>query len=180
MNEAAPFVLTLTLDPDAQANFDCLRKAHFPSHRLVVGAHVTLFHALPGDLPAASAVASEAAAQQAFPVDVTGVRFLGRGVAFSLESLRLHRLRARFYQLWEARLTPQDRQRWQPHVTIQNKADTIMAKALYQRLQADFSPYQVVAAGLGLWIYRNGRWEAVGSFPFADKTHGLAVSAITT
>jgi hypothetical protein len=100
VNEAAPFVLTLILDPDAQARFDDLRTAYFPSHRLVVGAHVTLFHALPGDLPAAAVVASEAIAQQAFTVDVTGVRFLGRGVAFSLGSVRLHRLRDRFHQLW--------------------------------------------------------------------------------
>jgi 2'-5' RNA ligase len=180
VNEAAPFILTLTLDPDAQAHFDRLRTAHFPTHRLVVGAHVTLFHALPGDLRVASAVASEAAAHEAFPVDVTGVRFLGRGVAFSLESTRLHRLRQNFHQLWAPRLTPQDRQRWQPHVTIQNKAEAVVARSLYERLQIEFSPYEVVATGLALWIYRNGPWEAAGNFPFRASAHGLGASATIT
>jgi hypothetical protein len=43
-----PLVLTLGLDAIATARFEALRRAHFPPDRLVVGAHLTLFHALPG------------------------------------------------------------------------------------------------------------------------------------
>src|SRR5689334_2236528 len=109
MTSLPPFILTLTLDPVSQAGFDLLRSAHFPPSRLLVGAHVTLFHALPADLDVARAVEAEAAWTAPFPVSVTGLRLAGHGVAFALESARLHRLRARLRELWAARLTPQDR-----------------------------------------------------------------------
>ncbi len=167
MSEPAPFVLTLMLDPEAQRRFDCLRTAHFPSHRLVVGAHVTLFHALPNDLDVAAAVAVETTAQTCFPVQVTGLRSLGHGVAFTLESGSLREMRERLCRLWMPRLTPQDRQRWNPHLTIQNKVEPAVAQALHARLQAEFVPYEVMATGMALWIYRGGPWEAAGNFPFA-------------
>jgi hypothetical protein len=46
---AQPLILTLALDGEAFAFFDGLRRAHFPPERNVVPAHVTLFHALPGE-----------------------------------------------------------------------------------------------------------------------------------
>ena len=46
---ARPLVVTLALDDDAQARLDALRRTHFPSDRNVVPAHVSLFHALPGE-----------------------------------------------------------------------------------------------------------------------------------
>jgi hypothetical protein len=45
-----PLIVTLLLDDAAQARFDRLRAAHFPSARNHLAAHVTLFHALPGEL----------------------------------------------------------------------------------------------------------------------------------
>lgn len=167
--ETAPFVLTLTLDQASQDRFDALRSAHFPAHRLVVGAHVTLFHALPSDVDVVSGMAVVVEAEQPFPIKVTGVRFLGRGVAFMLESARLAHLRDRLRSRWSERLTPQDRQPWRPHVTIQNKADPVVAKALYARLSAEFEPYVVTATGLALWIYRGGPWEDAGRLPFQDR-----------
>ncbi|WP_428484864.1 2'-5' RNA ligase family protein [Rhodopila sp.] len=163
--DPAPFILTLILDDTSQARFDTLRTAHFPADRLVVGAHVTLFHALPSDLDISDA-ARQAAAEAPFPVQVTGLRFLGHGVAFVLNSARLQRLREGFRARWAARLTPQDRQAWRPHVTIQNKVEPAVAKALHMQMSAGFMPYEVIAIGLHLWIYRNGPWQAAGAFPF--------------
>lgn len=77
MTSLPPFILTLTLDPVSQAGFDALRSAHFPPSRLLVGAHVTLFHALPDGLDVARAVEAEAARTVPFSVSVTGLRFLG-------------------------------------------------------------------------------------------------------
>jgi 2'-5' RNA ligase len=169
MTSLPPFILTLTLDPVSQAGFDALRSAHFPPSRLLVGAHVTLFHALPDDLDVAGAVEAEAARTAPFPVSVTSLRFLGRGVAFALESVRLQQLRTRLRELWAARLTPQDRQTWRPHVTIQNKVEPAVAKALHAALAASFVPYTVTTTGLALWRYRNGPWEPSGLFPFAER-----------
>ena len=47
MSDDRPLILTLRLDPESQARFDALRRAHFPPERNLLGAHVTLFHALP-------------------------------------------------------------------------------------------------------------------------------------
>ena len=66
MGDQAPFILTLTLDPQAQARFDALRARHFPADRLFVGAHVTLFHALPRDV-GLEVIQQAAVASDCFP-----------------------------------------------------------------------------------------------------------------
>jgi 2'-5' RNA ligase len=163
----APLVTTLLLDDTAQARFDRLRAAHFPPERNHLAAHVTLFHALPGDR--ADAVAADlaaAAARPPFAVEVTGLRLLGRGVAYTLASPELDRLRGGLAAAWDPWLTPQDRQRHAPHVTVQNKVDPAVARALHARLSAAFEPGRVGARGLGLWRYLGGPWAPVGEYPF--------------
>src|SRR5215217_6904909 len=61
---ADPLVLTLALDAATAAWLEALRRAHFPPERNLVPAHVTLFHALPGEAIAAvrAALAEECAA----------------------------------------------------------------------------------------------------------------------
>jgi len=60
-----------------------------------LAAHVTLFHALPGEHEDAVAVDLAAAARRPpFEVAVTGLRLLGRGVAYTLDSPELAALRA--------------------------------------------------------------------------------------
>ena len=162
---APPRILTLTLDPLAQAAFDTLRRAHFPPDRLVVGAHVTLFHALPAKL-STEVIEAQAATTGPFAVQVDSVRFLGRGVAYALRSDRLSRLRERLAHHWRGCLTAQDRQPWRPHVTIQNKVAPGIARALHDTLAVSFSRYEVTATGFDLWIYRGGPWEAQKTFAF--------------
>ena len=48
MADPAPLIITAALDDGAFDWFDGLRQTHFPRHRNVVPAHLTLFHALPG------------------------------------------------------------------------------------------------------------------------------------
>ena len=70
-----PLVVTLLLEESAQARFDRLRAEHFPAERNHVQAHVTLFHALPGEHGDAVAADLAAAAERpTFDVAVTGVR----------------------------------------------------------------------------------------------------------
>ena len=117
-----PLVVSLLLDDEAQGRFDRLRAEHFPPERNHLRAHVTLFHALPGEhLDAVRADLATAADRDAFDVAVTGLRFLGRGVAFTLESAELGALSAELAAAWRPWLTAQDRQRHAPHVTVQNK-----------------------------------------------------------
>ncbi len=163
-----PLVLTLALAPDAQARFDELRTRWFPAARNHLGGHVTLFHALPGaELAEVGRTLADVAGSTApFDVGVTGVRLLGRGVALDLaapELTRVHAELARAFQPW---LTRQDRQRFVPHVTVQNKVEPAAAAALAADLTAGFSPWTAGATGIELWWYRGGPWEHVRTDPF--------------
>jgi 2'-5' RNA ligase len=161
-------VVTLLLDDAAQQRFDRLRAEHFPAQRNRLAAHVTLFHALPGEEEdAVRADLANVADRPPFDVAVTGVRFLGRGVAYELSSADLAAVRASLARAWAPWLTPQDRQKHRPHVTVQNKVAPDVARALHARLSGSFVPHSVTARGLGLWRYLGGPWAPVAEFGFA-------------
>lgn len=163
-----PLILTLVLDDAAQRRFDALRRAHFPAERNHLRAHLTLFHALPGEqVEPVRADLTAATARPPVPLRVTGLRSLGRGVAYDLESAELDVLRAGLATAWAPWLTPQDRQRHRPHVTVQNKVEPAVARALMVDLQREFRPYDVTGCGLALWRYLGGPWERVASYPFS-------------
>ena len=167
-----PLVLTLAVDEEAQARLDALRRAHFPPERLLVPAHVSLFHALPGEHAETVLRDVEAAATPTFPVDVTGVRSLGRGCALVLSSPGLLALRDRLAAAWEPWLTRQDAQRYAPHVTVQNKVEPAVARALLEQLSATFVPWSMTATGVHVWRYVGGPWEAVATVPFDSAAGG--------
>lgn len=166
---AAPLILSLALDDALFAAADGLRRAHFPPERNHLPAHVTLFHHLPGDrLDAVAADLAAACGSMAVPeATLAKVRFLGKGVAIDLACPPVVELRNALAKRWDADLTPQDRQRYAPHMTVQNKADPAAARRLFHDLQATWSPLTGRATGLLLWHYRGGPWEPAGSFPFA-------------
>ena len=167
----APLILTLTLDPDAQQFFNQLREAHFPPERNYLAAHLTLFHHLPGEQRAAieGELSRRAAALGPLTLAVTGVQFLGRGVAYSLESPAVAELHRELQQQWQPWLTPQDQQRRRPHVTIQNKVDPKVARALHEELSASFQPFEATGRALHLWAYRGGPWESMRQFVFLER-----------
>ena len=169
--EAAPLVLTLALDADAQAYFDELRRQHFPPKINYLAAHVTLFRHLPGAEEEAitAQLAEICQAQGPLPVQVTDLRSLGRGVAFNLENAELRALHRRLQMAFSARLTPQDQQKFQPHVTVQNKVDPAVTRQLLANLQASFQPFAATGTGLKLWAYRGGPWELRAVLPFGGK-----------
>ena len=167
-----PLVLTVMLDADTQNWLDSLRRAHFPSERNLVPAHVTLFHALPGDEADAvlAALAEECRAAQPSAVRIGPPRFLGRGVALEVSAPEVAALRARLAARWRDQLTPQDRQGWRPHATVQNKVAPETARALHASLAAALPPRAATAEGLLLWRYRGGPWEPAGRFAFGAGT----------
>jgi 2'-5' RNA ligase len=161
-------VVTLLLEDDAQRAFDRLRAEHFPPERNHLSAHVTLFHAVPGEhLDDVAADLTAAGNRPGFDVEVTGLRLLGRGVAYVLRSAELTDLRAGLASAWEPWLTRQDGQRYAPHVTVQNRVEPAVARALHERLGATFTPWSAGARGIGLWRYLGGPWEPVAQFPFS-------------
>jgi 2'-5' RNA ligase len=166
----APLILTLTLDDAAQTYFNALRRQHFPAPINYLEAHLTLFHHLPGAEVAAVGeyLGQFCRARHPLPLRVTGLRSLGRGVAFTLENEELRALHRQLQTDFAPHLTPQDQQKLQPHVTIQNKVEPIAARQLLESLQADFAPFGAEGTGLHLWAYRNGPWESLAEFPFTQ------------
>ena len=166
--EPDPLILTLQMDAATFARFEALRQRHFPPTLNRIPAHATLFHHLPGADPAGITETVAALARDAAPpeVGVTGLRFLGRGVAYTLESAPLAAFRARVAAAFRAHLTPQDRQGWRPHVTVQNKVAPETARALHAALAAEFSPARFRAPGLLLWRYLGGPWERLATLSF--------------
>jgi hypothetical protein len=169
-----PLILSAVLDSPVQQRLDALRRAHFPPERNHLDAHVTLFHHLPGSEEGAvvEAVAAVARAHAAPAVDVTGTRLLGRGVAVTLASPELARLRADLARAWAPWLTAQDRGKRDLHVTVQNKVAPEVARALHAELAASVAPERTRAVALALWRYRGGPWEPVGRFAFDDEEKG--------
>jgi hypothetical protein len=156
----APLILTLALDQASEAFFEAARRRWFPPERNLIPAHVTLFHHLPGADGArlTAELARLCAGQRPAPIMVDGLRFLGRGVAYTLVAPEVAAFRGGLARLWAADLTAQDRQPWRPHVTVQNKVEPAAARSLHDRLQREFSPFAATAVGVRLWRYLGGPW----------------------
>ncbi len=169
-----PLILTLGLAEDAQVFFEGERRRYFPARLNRIPAHVSLFHALPGeDLPAIQALLErEAAALAPFPLEVHDLMKMGRGVAYALRSPALDRLHGRLRAAWLPALTRQDMQPFRPHVVVQNKVDPEEARRLYAKLSQSFRQWTVEAASLLLWHYEGGPWAPAGVFPLRGTGEG--------
>ncbi|WP_174300674.1 2'-5' RNA ligase family protein [Caulobacter sp. S45] len=165
----APLILTLKLDPVSFARFDGLRRAHFPPALNHIPAHLTLFHKLPGEgLTEVVGYLATSAAVGPLQLRATGLRKLGRGTAFEITGAELKSFRARLAERWAEWLTPQDRQGFRPHVTVQNKVEPIMARALYDQLSDSFHPFDLQGVGVLVWRYLGGPWELEAEVGFTS------------
>jgi len=168
MSGKSPLILTARFDESSQSTFDALRERHFPPDRNMIPAHLSLFNRLPGEMEESiiQDLGEVCAEWGRMPCKVDGLRFLGRGVAYTVDAPALRELRAELAQRWEPWLSRQDRQRLSPHVTIQNKVEPERARALYDELNASFMPADAAIEGVMLWRYLGGPWEPVQYFLF--------------
>lgn len=164
----APLILTLKFDSESQARLEKVRKQHFPPERNRVPAHLTLFHQLPDLDTTRDTVESIARRFALFSVGVTGLRALGRGTAYTVDSAALLNLHNQLSTAFSADLIPQDRQTFRPHVVVQNFVDRECARRTLAELTSVFEPYEVLALGLDLWIYQNGPWLFERTFSFSE------------
>lgn len=173
MSRAAPIILTALLGDADFAWADALRRAHFPAERNLVPAHVTLFHHLPPSaLGEVNALAREAVQSAAPRARLAGPMRFGGGVAYRIDSPELEALRYGMADALHGLLMPQDQAAWRPHLTIQNKTDPRQAAVLHERLSQDFNPRPITIAGLALWRYRGGPWEAISRQMFRGRRPG--------
>jgi len=166
-----PLILTARIADEDLEPFNALRKQHFPRDRNFLNAHLTMFHHLPGQhVEEIKSVLASAVddTDGAINVDVVGLRHLGAGVAFSLASPELHDIYARLRYHFRPWLKPQDLQKWQPHITIQNKVSQAVSGLLYIHLRAAFQPHFITVTGLDLWSYLGGPWRFESSVVFGS------------
>ena len=164
----APIIITAEMGKVDQAWANALRREHFPPERNYLDAHITLFHHLPpGHLPEIksrlAAVASECPPPVAW---LSEVLLLGRGVAYRIDSPELLAIRDELAHEFRGLLIPQDQARPRLHITVQNKVEPPVAKALHAQLAAEFTPRPLAISGLAADYYRGGPWENIGRWSF--------------
>jgi 2'-5' RNA ligase len=157
---AAPIIVTAMLGASDFAWADGLRRAHYPPERNMVPAHITLFHHLPPSAADELREQLKAEARGRAPAArLSGLRQLGEGVAYQVDSPELEAIRERLADHFTGLLMPQDQALWRPHITVQNKVAPKVAKALLAELEATFVPRPLKIAGLASWLYRGGPWS---------------------
>jgi hypothetical protein len=164
---SAPIIVTAMLGASDFAWADTLRRTHFPPDRNLVPAHLTLFHHLPPSVAGELKDQLKAETRAKPPAArLSGLRHLGRGVAYDVDSSGLAEIRGRLADHFAGMLVPQDQAPWRPHITVQNKVEPKAAKALLMELQASFTPRPLQIVGLASWWYRGGPWEPLGEHRF--------------
>ena len=165
----SPLIVTLALDPENQARFESERRRFYPARLNRIPAHISLFHALPGDEEPVirDRLQSLADGTEAFPLEVYDLMRLGRGVAYAVRAPELAQLHAALRAAWLPWLSRQDQQPFRPHVVVQNKVEPAEARLRYDKLAAGFRPWTAAAASLLLWRYEGGPWTPAGEFSFA-------------
>lgn len=161
------YILTARPDTKSQIFFDAQRKNYFPRERNLLGAHLTLFHKFPGNpLATVNLQTLVADLNKPLPAKVSQVRNIGYGVAYFIECMPLIKLHQQLCTEFENELSGQDRQKFQPHITIQNKVHPQEAKMLHLSLSQSFEPFDITITGLDLWLYLNGPWKHECYYPF--------------
>jgi len=165
VSQPRPLVVTLALPDEVQQELDALRRRWFPAGRTAVGAHLTLFHAVPGELEGrVRDDLAEVAGEGPVALRIDRVMTLGRGAAYAVDSPDLARRHEVLQGRWWSHLTRQDQQGLRAHVTLQNKVDAAVAKETVETLRARFRPSDVEAPGFDLWRYDGGPWTHLERF----------------
>ena len=164
----SPLIVTAKMDADSFEFLNALRRENFPPERNHLSAHITLFHHLPGEHldEIEDHLKITASRQYEFKLLFRGVKFIGRGTIVEIEAPPLVSLRNKLANHWSDWLTPQDKQKFAPHVTIQNKVTPEEARSLYEKLNESWQSRIGTAASLQVWHYRNGPWQLANEFDF--------------
>ncbi len=156
----APIIVTALMGTADFAWADGLRRAHFPPERNQIPAHISLFHHLPpGRLDELTRMMRHLAAEPPPTARLSQVMMLGRGVAYRVDSPDLLAMRDHIADAFAHDLIPQDQGTPRLHITVQNKVESAVAKALHATLTADFRPRPLAIAGFAAWHYLGGPWE---------------------
>lgn len=163
-----PLIITLQLEEKAKLYFNEQRTKYFPAHINYLEAHLTLFHALPyGEkmIPDKLEILSK---RGLMDLEVTGLVNIGNGVVYTIASGELQSMHTYMQKSFDPFLVGKDKQKLWPHVTVQNKVTAFKAKELFEKLTADFSPFNVKGIGISTFIYEGGPWTHLQDFQFKE------------
>ncbi len=164
---AGPLILTADLGAADFAWLDAQRRAHFPPERNQLAAHLTMFHALPPSLEdEVRRLLKTVTRTKRPPATIASLMNLGGGVAYRVISPELASIREQIADHFHGSLTAQDSGGWRPHVTIQNKVTSAVARSLLEKLESDFKSGPLAIDGLALHRYLGGPWEPLARFAF--------------
>lgn len=164
---AGALIVTADLSSPDFARLEALRRAHYPSERNTVPAHLTMFQMLaPSALDEARRQLAHQASGPPPRAMLAGLMDLGGGVAFRVVSDDLDLIRGELADHFHGLLSAQDAGGWRPHVTIQNKVRPREAHELLHELKREFQPRSLGIAGLSLHRYLQGPWETVATYKF--------------
>ena len=166
----APLLVTAELPPDVFAWADGLRQKHYPPERNRLGAHVTLFHALPPSAePAVRTLLAEMARRRPPAAMIAGLMDLGRGTAFAVESAEMVAIHAELAGRLHGMIQQRDDRPLRLHVTVQNKVAPAEARALQADLAATLQPRRFRFRGLALSHWRDELWRMAQLYPFRGQ-----------
>jgi len=164
---AGALIVTAELGQGDFSWIEGLRRANYPPERNHVPAHLTMFHALPPSSETElRARLSRIVCRPPPSTTIAGLMDLGGGVAFRIVSPGLDEIRDELGEHLHGLLGAQDSGGWRPHITIQNKVPAKHARALIERLEAQFRPRSLAISGLGVHRYLDGPWERIATYPF--------------
>jgi hypothetical protein len=167
-----PLVLTARINEHDLQPFEQLRKQHFPPAGNFLRAHLTMFHRLPGEYigPILAELERTAADHPVIAAEVAGIRHLGAGVAFTIADPELVRVHTKLRSAFMPWLGGQDMQKWQPHITVQNKVSRLLADNLHQQLSGVFETRTLMIEGMDLWRYLGGPWQLEQTVLFGSRS----------
>ncbi|MGI8706252.1 MAG: 2'-5' RNA ligase family protein [Sphingomicrobium sp.] len=164
---AGALIVTAELAKADLAWLDSLRRHHYPPERNRVPAHLTMFRSLPPSSEREVRRSLGRAALAAAPeAQISGVMDLDSGVALRVASENLESIRDELSGEFHGLLSAQDVGRWTPHITIQNKVEPRVARALLRQMRTQFEPRALGIAGLQLIRYLGGECEPLASYRF--------------
>lgn len=174
-DEESTYVLTLTTNREFHQRINDLRKQYFPPQLNKIGAHITLFHALPGSqLPTIIAdLLDLASTQSSFSIKIIEPLKMSHGVALNAKNQEAHRLWNSLMQKWGPAgadfLSKQD-QSFRAHYTIQNKAEKDVAQKAWEEVKDRFKSDEGEAIGFTLYRYmKGGYWRYQRTIDFTKS-----------
>lgn len=173
MKPGSSLIITLSFDEKQHQYFTTLRNTYYPKHCNYTPAHLAMLHRLPADLPLMDDVLKQLTSRLLMQVDITGITNMGRGVAYTVESVELSTLHKSMQDSFRSYLISKDRRTWHPHITVQNKVTAFKAMQTAEYLLQHFKPFSIMATGISAWYYLKGFWQLKQFYPFSD---GIIIS----